>query len=64
MEKKCYYSLSDGKAVIGLILDAKGLYDYLEGDFETFSNAEIESYTLTPIFMTQHEFDNLPEYEF
>lgn len=64
MEKKCYYSLSDGNDVDGLILDAKGLADYLAGDFEMFEHGEIESYNITPVFMTEKKFHNLPEYQF
>ena len=65
MEKKLYYKLDDGDDISGLVLDLSGCMAHIEGEQEDLKEGEDEDrwYTLTPIWMTDEEFDNLPEYE-
>jgi hypothetical protein len=64
--KRCYYSLTDIYGDLSeLILDEKGLADYLEGERGQYTDSVDErEYKIEIVYMTPEEFENLPEYEF
>ena len=67
MEKKLFYSLSDNFDLSNLYLrDMQEVAEYIDNDIPNLeiSDREEVEYTIKPVFMTQDEFDNLPEYEF
>lgn len=65
-EKEMYYCLSDNADLNGLYLSSmREVSEHIEmdlGDIEP-SDRENVQYTITPVYLTQTEFDNLPEYE-
>lgn len=64
--KRCYYKLTDINGdLAGLVLDEKGLADFLEGERDQYSESDDErEYKIEIVYMTQRKFENLPEYEF
>lgn len=65
MEKKLYYQLSDGADVSGVTMELSGIMAWIEGDQDNCKEGEeMNEYTITPIWMTEDEFKNLPEGEF
>lgn len=64
MEKKLYYQLSDGGDYSNVTMDLSGVTAWLEGDQDNCVDGEdMPQYTITPIWMTEEEFNNLPEAE-
>lgn len=64
MEKKLYYQLSDGADYSGITMELSGVMAWIEGDQDNFKDGdEMPEYTITPIWMTEEEFNNLPESE-
>lgn len=65
MEKKLYYKLSDNADLGGVIITLQGCLDWIDTDMEQYSEEDSEDivYTITPVWMTEHAFENLPEYE-
>ena len=65
-EKEMYYCLSDNADLGGLYLpNMTEVMNHIEmdlGDIEPSDRENVE-YKITVVFMTQNEFDNLPEYE-
>lgn len=66
-EKKLYYELSDGADVSGLTMELSGCVTWIEEAMKDLSEAtpeaEVPEYTLTPVWLTDEEFTNLPEAE-
>jgi hypothetical protein len=67
MEKKLYYSLhnQDGE---GGIMELSGCMEWIKGDLEsnypnseTLSEEDLPHYTLTPVWMTDQEYEALPD---
>ena len=65
MQKKLYYQLSDGMDVSKIVMGLSGVVAWIEGDMEGKTEEETEDYeyTITPVWMTEEEFKNLPEAE-
>lgn len=65
MEKELYYYLSDN-ADIGVYLKTlREVMDVIEADFGDIqpSDREDVEYTIKPVYMTEYEFNELPEWE-
>lgn len=65
--KKLYYKLSDNGDLQDYIIDAQAVMDYLTNDVDgVLKESDDEDYVLqiTPIWLTEEEFENLPEYQF
>ena len=63
--KKLYYSLDDGGGEGG-IMELSGCLEWINGDMEANYDGvtnpdELPEYTLTPIWLTDAEYDALPE---
>lgn len=67
MEKKLYYQLSDNADVSKIVMGLSGAMTWIEEDMKEFpegtSEDEMPEYTITPLWLTDEEFDNLPESE-
>ena len=67
MKKKLFLSVSDNFDLSNLYLkDMDAVTEYINGDIPNYNGDDINQieWTIKPVFMTQDEFDNLPEYEF
>lgn len=66
MEKKLYYQLSDTHDVSMIVMDLSGCMEWIKSDMDGVSEEDSKEfeYTLTPIFLTDEEFENLPEANF
>lgn len=67
MEKKLYYQLSDNADVSRIVMKLSGAMTWIEEDMKEFPAGtpedEMPEYTITPLWLTDEEFDNLPEAE-
>lgn len=67
MEKKLYYQLSDNADVSKIVMELSGVMTWIEEDMKEFPpetpEDELPEYTITPIWLTDEEFDNLPDGE-
>lgn len=61
MEKKLYFNLDDGNTCV--TMELSGCVAWIEGDGLTEETSEDREYILTPIWLTEEEFNNLPEAE-
>lgn len=63
MEKKLYYELSDNADVSKIVMELSGCMAWIEGDMAgvTEKDDDEREYTITPVWMTDDEFANLPE---
>lgn len=62
MSKKLYYQLSDGNDVQNVVLELSGCQTWIEEDMKDYNEGdELPSYTLVPIWLSDEEFNNLPE---
>lgn len=63
MKKKLFYQLSDGMDVSKIVMDLSDCMEWIKTDMEGKTEEETEDYeyTITPIWMTEDEFENLPE---
>lgn len=61
MENKLYFQLDDGE--IAYIMELSGCFEYIKNEMSAFNEVDNESrkYTLTPMYITEEEFENLPE---
>lgn len=59
MDKKLYFKLDNGDSCV--TMELSGCMAWIEGDGLTEITSEDVQYTLTPIWMTEEEFNNLPE---
>lgn len=59
MEKKLYYQLSDGADASNIVMELSGAMEWIKND-EIKEGDEVE-YTLIPIWLTDEEYDNLPD---
>jgi len=61
--KKLYYQLSDSADVSNVVMELSGVMSWIEGDMEGFNHEtdEPRQYIIEPIWLTDEEFDNLPE---
>lgn len=68
MEKKLYYQLSDNADVSKVVMELSGAMTWIEEDMKEYGpdtpEDELPEYTITPIWLTDEEFANLPEGEF
>lgn len=66
MEKQMYFKLSDNADLSDLYLASmREVTEHIEmdlGDMHPEDRDKAE-YTITPVFMTEDEFSNLPEYD-
>lgn len=63
-DKKLYYQFSDGFDVSKIVLDLTGIMEWIESDMEQWSEGdEMPEYKIEPIWLTDEEFENLPEAE-
>jgi len=62
-DKKLYFSLDDNDHIHGLIMELSGCLEWIKSDTGELSELEISNriYTLTPIWLTDDEYKNLPE---
>ncbi len=65
MEKKLYYQLSDNADVSKIVMELSGCMTRIEEDLKEVPEEDVKEfeYTITPIFLTDEEFANLPEDE-
>lgn len=63
MEKKLYYNIQNNADLSMTVKDVNCLKNIMDGDFHDLTQEQIEEYeyTITPVFMTDKEFRNLPE---
>jgi hypothetical protein len=65
MEKQLYYRLSDNADLNELYLSSmREVAEHIDmdlGDIEP-SDRDKVSYTISPVYMTEEEYNNLPEY--
>jgi hypothetical protein len=65
MEKKLYYIIDNGDSRYTMELD--GCMEVIKGEMESYNEEKTledePTYTITPIWMTEDEFENLPEAE-
>jgi hypothetical protein len=69
MEKKLYFKLSDSGDVGNVVLALDGCMEWIKNDTDNYNHEIMEEkdfpeYTLVPVWMTEEEFDNLPEAEY
>jgi hypothetical protein len=60
------YQLSDNADMNNIVMDLSGCLATIEADMEGVSEASQDEreYTITPIWLTDDEFENLPEANF
>lgn len=64
MGKKLYYQLSDGGDYWNVTMELSGIMAWIEGDQDNCKEGDdMPEYTITPVWMTEEEFNNLPEAE-
>lgn len=65
MKKNLYYKLSDNADVEGIVMDLDGCMAWIEGDQENINEDDVDviEYIIAPVWMTEDEFNNLPEYD-
>jgi len=65
MKKKLYFQLSDNCDIQGLTMELSGCMEMIQSEMEFASpdDAHEFEFTLKPIWLTDKEFKNLPEYE-
>lgn len=61
MKKKLYFKLSDGIDVNGIVMELSGIMAWIENDEPDPEFPKV--YTITPIWLTDKEFNHLPEFE-
>lgn len=65
--KKLYYQLSDGADVSKIVMELSGAMTWIEEDMKEYPQEtpeeDLPEYTITPVWLTDEEFDNLPEAE-
>jgi hypothetical protein len=62
MAKKLYYQLSDNADVSKIVMELSDCMTWIEEDMNGVSEGEDErEFTITPIWLTDEEFENLPE---
>jgi len=63
MEKKLFFELSDNADTHNVVLTLDGAMAWIEGDIDNQGEDSEIQYILTPVWMTEEEFDNLPEHD-
>lgn len=58
--KKLYWQLSDNGDVSKVVMDLSGAFEWIKNDDCIDESSNVE-YTLTPIWMTDEEYEALPE---
>lgn len=61
MEKKLYFTLSDNGEISGITMTLDGCMEWIKNDEHT--EGDNVEYTITPVWMTEEEFNNMPEAE-
>lgn len=59
--KKLYFTLSDNADTKLITMELSGCMAWIEGEGLTEESSEDVQYTLTPVWMTDEEFEALPE---
>lgn len=61
-KKKLYYRLSDGMDFQNVTMQLSGVCSWIEGDAGNYEEGdELPQYIIDPVWMTEGEFDALPE---
>lgn len=65
MEKELYLILSDNADCTIYLRNMREVSEHIDNDLGDIHPQERENvqYTITPVYMTEDEFNNLPEYE-
>lgn len=65
MENKCYYTISDNSGEYNIVMTLDGCMEWIKNDNDNYGEYVPEDerpvYYITPIWMTEEEFNNLPE---
>jgi hypothetical protein len=65
MEKKLYYQYSDNSDVEKAIMhNLEDCMNWIDADMEDANPDEDREYTIIPVWLTDEEFESLPEAEF
>jgi len=63
MEKKIFFKLSGIIEPDYIIMPLEDLQAMIQNDLESYStDDDLPTYTVEPIYMTQEEYENMPEY--
>lgn len=63
-KQKLYFQLSDNADVCNVVMNLSGVMQWIKGDMElVIENEDQRQYTITPIWLTDKEYRNLPESE-
>lgn len=66
-EKKLYYQLSDGADVSKVVMELSGAMTWIEEGMKDYSadtpKDELPEWTLEPIWLTDEEYEEMPEAE-
>ena len=62
-DKKLYFQFSDNADVSKVVMELSGVTTWIEEDLKGVPPEDISEfeYTITPIYLTKEEFENLPE---
>lgn len=65
MKKKFFKLTSDARDISGCIFpDISGATEWIKGEVDEINEEDGDTdYTITIVWMTQEEFENMPEYE-
>lgn len=66
MEKKCFFKLSTNTGIREIVMDLLTCLTWIKNDTDYPSGSEdgeSRKYMLTPVWLTDEEFKNLPETE-
>jgi len=61
-QKKLYYEFSDNADVSRVIMELSGVMSWIKADMEDVTeNDDQREYTITPVWMTEKQYKNLPQ---
>ena len=64
-KKKLYFKFSNGEDLSNVILQWYGVKAFIDADEESRKKADIpKTYTIVPVWLTDKEFNELPEAKF
>jgi len=64
MGKKLYYQLEDNDCISCIFPNMEDVKDYIECDMTDMNEDDEVVYTITPVWLTEEEFSQLPEANF
>lgn len=59
--KKQYFKFSDGADMSNVVMTLRDCMDTIEVDMESVTEDDDRQYIMTPIWLTDEEYKNLPE---